>query len=59
MFYFDMKILILGGDSFIGKYYYKFSKLTNFTKIFERKKKNTVNFDICKMILIKLLRKTK
>ena len=53
-----MKILILGGDSFIGKYYYKFSKLTNLLRS-SREKRNTVNFDICKNDIIKLLRKTK
>ena len=54
-----MKILILGGDSFIGKYYYKFSKLTNLLRSSREKKEILSILTYVKMILIKLLRKTK
>lgn len=54
-----MKILILGGDSFIGKYYYKFSKLTNLLRSSREKKRNTVNFDICKNDINKIIKKDK
>ena len=39
-----MKILILGANSFIGKYYKKFSKLNNILLASSKKKKKQYTF---------------
>jgi len=54
-----MKILILGANSFIGKYYKKFSKLNNILLASSKKKNNNIHFNIILHDIKKIILKYK